>query len=135
MTEMQAAIGWAQMPRIEEFLLARGRVCEQYARRLGVRGLIKGAAPWLFTTLLPRVGMVKGLMGVLAKNEIDSRPCFVPMHRLPMYKAPEPLFKVSTEVADRAISLPTYPDLKSDDVDRICDLVLAYLKTFAGGAR
>jgi perosamine synthetase len=56
-------------------------------------------------------------MGALRRAGIDSRPLFVPMSRLPMYRR-KPL-PVADRLAARGISLPTHTALRRRDVQTI----------------
>jgi perosamine synthetase len=131
LTDLQAAIGVGQMSHLAEMLDDRQRVFCRYTARLCDIGTVPLAppatrmAPWMFTMRLSGTwhGKRDGVMGALAQRGIDTRPGFVPLHRLPMYRQPDNLFPAAAYVADRTISLPTYPELSDADVDEICDAV------------
>ena len=50
-----------------------------------------------------------------------------PLHRQPAYSAQHDgtALPVSEDLAGRILALPIHPDLTGDDVDRICEAVLA----------
>lgn len=124
MTEMQAALGLAQLSRLPELLMKRRAVMMQYHERLSERYECSSlqAAPWQFTFLANSDR--DWVQRQLASAGIDTRPVFVPMHDLPMYGRPSFQFPVSLELGRRGLSLPTYPDLSLSDVDYIADHVL-----------
>lgn len=125
LTDIQAAIGIAQMSRIKTFIQERKRVVKQYQDELAGSGMcftkIPGTAPWMFTALLPKGAAVHRVEEALAGRGIEVRPIFVPMHRLPMYFAPEDDFTVASMIESRGVSLPTYPELTNEDVKFITD--------------
>lgn len=129
LTDLQAAVGAGQMSHLPEMIEQRTRVCRLYASALAGVGTVPLAppstrtAPWLFTLRLSHAGRSQrdGLIDVLAARGIDTRPGFVPLHRMPMYRQPDPLFPVASHLSDRTISLPTYPDLPDAGVREICD--------------
>lgn len=125
MTEMQAAIGRAQLERLEENLDRRQRVIDRYRCYPCYDGSVQPFrpnerhAPWLFTF---RTTEHDRLAVGLAHRGIETRPLFVPLHRLPMYAAPDAAFPVASALT--GLSLPTYPELRPSDVDDIMEVVM-----------
>lgn len=128
MTNMAAAVGCAQLERVDSMLADRRRIARRYADGLaglpGVRTL--GTTPgtegvdWLVTVLtdLPAHQRDEVMLG-MAGDGIETRPVFYPMHALPPYPRPGERFPVADAVAAGGISLPTYVGLRDDDVDRV----------------
>ena len=86
---------------------------------------------WLSCIRVPAVKR-DPLMAFLAGVQIETRPFFPPMHRLPMYSDPSfrqgrPL-PVAEELGDTGINLPTYTGLGDTDLDRVCQAILAGLE-------
>lgn len=128
MTELQAALGVAQMRRLPELLEQRERVMHRYRMGFKITGF-SGQAPWLFTLIVPpHVDVVK-LRQSLRMDGIDSRPCFVPMHRLPPYRGSDVDYPISSEMSQRVISLPTFPELAEEDIDRIIAKTMAFIRS------
>jgi perosamine synthetase len=127
MTDVQAALGLGQLTHLRSMLLAREEVFAIYSERLREHGTIQSlppysvSAPWVFTLRLPSEVNRDGLMERLAERGIETRPGFVPLHRLPMFNHPDTSYPVASRIADQLISLPTYADLKAEDVHTICD--------------
>jgi perosamine synthetase len=119
-TELQAAIGIAQLQKIDSFLEKRKLVIRTYGELLKealIYPVVVGAAPWLFTGISPLPYVM--LEPELRNRGIEVRPMFVPMHRLPMYGQLDEKFPVATAICEYGISLPTYPDLTVEDVTYI----------------
>jgi perosamine synthetase len=61
---------------------------------------------------------------------IDTRPVFYCAHDMPMYATGQSL-PVSSDIASRGISLPSYPDLADADLDRVVDALRSAMKAQA----
>jgi perosamine synthetase len=131
MTNIAAAIGLAQLERIERHLAARKDVARAYDRHLA--GLVdRVELPsvenwadhvfWMYTIKLKR-GVRKSrdeVMADLDRAGIETRPVFYPMHVLPPYRgdAGGP-FPNADECSASGINLPTHARLTTDDIERI----------------
>ena len=62
------------------------------------------------------------LSNFLTERNIDTRPFFVPMHRLPIFTSDRDL-PVSEDLARRGLSLPSGTGLTDDDIDKVCRAV------------
>jgi perosamine synthetase len=132
MTNLQAAVGLAQMERIEDFLEYRLSVVERYNQQLsGIEGVILPPSAhwaknvyWLYSIVLDeqksgadRESVAAGL----ADRGIETRPFFHPLHGQPPYQSDNlNLYPVTDWLAPRGLSLPTANDIPLDEVDRVC---------------
>jgi perosamine synthetase len=134
MTNMQAAVGRAQMKRIAAIISAKRRIAKLYAERLaGTEGItLPPEQPWarsiywLYSIVIePSFGLnSEELAQQLARSGIETRRIFVPMSQLPMY-ATRRKFPVSKNISDNGLSLPSSPTLTEADIDFICSKVLS----------
>ena len=96
MTNLQAAVGLAQVEQLDKFVVARRRNAAEYTRRLdGIPGITTPPqAPWaknvywMYGILVDAqtYGMNRdGLRKVLADHGIETRTFFIPMHCQPVY--------------------------------------------------
>jgi perosamine synthetase len=132
MTNLQAAIGCAQMKRIRGLLAAKRKIAGMYSKRLsGIQGVsMPPEMPWarnvywLYTIALDdSFGLsADELAGSLASDGIDTRGVFKPMSSLPMY-ATRKRFPVSERISVAGLSLPSSPTLTGDDIDYICEKI------------
>ncbi len=133
MTNIQAAIGLAQLERIEHHLAARRRVADLYnakLARLGNRLTLPFVEPfaehvfWMYTVRLSdRLAKSRDqVMLDLDALGIETRPVFYPMHIMPPYEGlgSGPLPMADACSAD-GMNLPTHGDLTEADIDRIVD--------------
>ena len=132
--EMSAALGLAQLQRIEEILARRERVAQMYNERLreidGVR--IPHIAPtttrqsWFVYViqLTPDIDR-DAVMSKLHQKRISCRPYFTPIHLQPFYVQTfgyQPGdFPVTERVSRSTLALPFYNHLDEATVDLVCD--------------
>ncbi len=133
MTNIAAAIGLAQLERIEYHLEARRAVASGYNRRLAHLSE-RIALPqsenwanhvyWMYSILL-RDGIERNRDEVirrLGERGIETRPVFYPMHVLPPYRgACGGPFPRAEFCASRGINLPTHARLTEQSMDRIAE--------------
>ena len=131
MTNMQAALGCAQLERSEELLGARSKIFEWYRQELGALDgvVLNRASAWA----KPCYWMVCAefhlldedrralLMARMKERGVDSRPYFYPMSEMPYFARAET--PVAHEVSRRGINLPTYVGLSQADVTAISRVV------------
>ncbi len=131
MTNIQAAIGLAQLEQIEKFIEIKVKNARLYNSLLkDVEGIMlppempwAKSVYWMYSVLVQdSYGKRDELMARLKEKKIDSRPFFYPLHQLPMYKSEKP-FPVSDELSARGINLPSSASLSKDDVERICEVI------------
>jgi perosamine synthetase len=131
MTNIQAAIGLAQMEGIEEVLSQRETLVAWYNEALedlGNKIILPKQSPWAkhvywMYTIFLRLGTAQerdAIMRDLDGMGIETRPVFYPMHHLPPYRE-DTSYPVADDWAQRGINLPTHRDLTRDDVIRIAD--------------
>ena len=140
MTNIQAAVGCAQMENLDSFLEAKRRIDDRY--RAGLCGLpgIQGfprpnwadSACWfsgiVFEAIAP--DRMAALRGRLRDANIDARPFWKPMHRqLPYQDAPRTRQDVSDDVWTRILTLPCSTQLSEADQGYVIDTVRRNLKS------
>jgi perosamine synthetase len=130
MTNIEAAIGLAQLENVQTFLDKRRLIADWYADRLKeIRGITlpveKSYAShsyWMYSILIEdECGKSRDeMMNWLADNNIETRPFFYPMHVMPVYedKTAKHL-STAVSIASRGINLPTYYELEENDVEFI----------------
>jgi perosamine synthetase len=131
MTNLQAALGLAQLERIDDLIHQKRQIFEWYRELLADLPNIalnpEGDAVknvfWMVSLLVDGVeGRRHCLMDALRENGIDSRPFFYPISHMPMYKM-ENLNPVAAGISSRGLNLPSSVNLSKDDVSRICNAI------------
>lgn len=143
MTNIEAALGLAQMERVEQLLADRRRVAAWYTARLrGIPGLTlpvetPGAKNvfWIYSVLVDGLARRDTLMAQLADAGIETRPFFHPVHEFPMYldARNDRGCPVACDLGARGLSLPTSSYLKEADVDMIASTLRRMM--LRGGVR
>ncbi len=147
LSDVAAAIGVAQLERLDELLAERGRVAALYAERLtGVEGLDlpcpdqEGARrSWfVYVVQLPRSVDRDGAIAALAERGIASKAYLPCIHLQPFYRERFGFrggeFPVAEEVAARSLALPFFTRMTEDQVDRVCEAVRGLTATPAPAA-
>jgi perosamine synthetase len=132
MTNVQAAIGCAQLKRIDEIMLKKQEIFSWYSEGLsGIENIsINRTYPWAtnayWLIAMEIVGFKEKerdeFMEKLKEKGVDSRPFFYPMSEMPYLKT-EAETPITNSIAKKGINLPTYFDLKKEDVIYICNCI------------
>lgn len=132
MSNVQAAIGCAQMERIDELVRRKREILAYYKERLeklpGVRmnpeppGTVNGA--WMPTAVFaPETGLTREkLQAAFAAANIDARVFFWPLSSLPMFESLRTNVK-AWDIPGRAINLPSYHEITQSDLERVIQTV------------
>ena len=125
MTNIEAALGLAQVEKADEHFGARRRVSQWYYRHLGscqelmqlpIEEKWAHHAFWMYTIVLrPWLNRDSVMRGLAAKG-IQTRPVFYPLHTLPPYRQAGQTLSCAESIAARGVSLPTHALLSEDDV-------------------
>jgi perosamine synthetase len=125
MTNVCAAIGLAQMERLDVILARKHAIGKLYRLLTSdipveYQNLRPGtlSSDWLVSLLVPADVDRDGLMSYMKSQGIETRPVFHCAHEMPMY-AKDQSFPTSEDIARRGISLPSYPRLSDSDVERV----------------
>ena len=141
MTNMQAAIGVAQMERIDEFLTRKKTIFETYDSYLskieGVSLLPKNDwsenSYWLYTLILNgyQGDNRDQLIHNLVCRGIDARPGFYPMHQMEPYQEfGHGDYPVSSYLSANSVSLPCSIGLTNEEVIHIVEIFIDELSKF-----
>jgi len=133
LTNLQAAVGVAQMEQLDEYIRIKRGIAERYAKGLAdVPGLTTPTeAPWAFSTFWLYTVLVdevrygrdsRALQRALAERNIQTRPLWAPIHAQRPYQG---CHAYRIEVAERlyrtALSLPCSVGLTQADQQRVID--------------
>jgi perosamine synthetase len=134
LSDIAAAIGVAQLERIDDLLGARNRVAALYAERLaGIEGLDlpcpdRGEArrSWfVYVVQLPGDADRDGVITALGERGIASKAYLPCIHLQPFYRQRFGFrggeFPVAERVAARSLALPFFTRITERQVDRVCE--------------
>ena len=144
MSSMQAALGLAQLERVEELITRKRQIFTWYKAELqSLPGITLNAEPpgtknsyWMDTVILDRsYGIQKvELMQALSEQGVDTRPFFHPLSSIPAYKSSPEATRaaqrntVSYDIAGRGINLPSGLNLTEELVKRVCTALKTVLQ-------
>jgi len=142
MTNMQAAVGVAQMGRVEELLSRKKAIFRAYdtllAEHPGVSLLPENdwseSSCWLYTIILKGydASVRDRLITNLGFRGIDARPGFYPMHQMDPYREfGRGDYPVSSKLSENALSLPSSFGLSNDEITHIVEIFVDELSKFA----
>jgi perosamine synthetase len=134
LTNLQAALGVAQLERIDEFMARRRDIMRWYRESLAHRTDVTlnpempwaESANWMVSALFPASMSTDQIADRLRELGVDTRPFFRPMPMLPFFVRGEMEaadFPVSEDLARRGLSLPTAGRLRVSDVRSIANSV------------
>jgi len=139
MTNLQAALGVAQLERIDQVIERKRKNAQLYNSLLGgVPGITlppeaswARSVYWLYTVLIENKSMKRKnkLIDNLARHGIEARPVFYPISSMPPYRnGSNQRFPVAERISKNGLSLPSSPLLKADMIHRICHIFRQLIK-------
>jgi perosamine synthetase len=140
LTETAAALGIAQLERIDELLAARARVAAAYGDRLSaIEGVELPCADegaerrswFVYVVQLPENADRDAVIASLGREGIESKAYLPCIHLLPFYRERFGFrggeFPVAERAAQRSLALPFFTAMLDDAVDRVCEALAAAL--------
>jgi len=137
MTNVQAAIGLAQMESIDRFVEMRRNNAALYSA--GLKDIPGITLPqqkewaknvyWMYGILAEnKLGITRdSLMQKLKEKGVDTRTFFIPMHVQPAFQDmglfKGELYPVATDLSEKGLYLPSGSGLKSEEIDYICTCI------------
>ena len=140
MTNIAAALLCAQLERRAEIVARRAAIFEGYRRRLdGVPGIgfqpvaaWAEPAAWLFCITVDPQAFGRSrdeLAEYLDERGIETRPFFIPIHRLPPFQAASEArgeeLPVTDRLAERGLNVPTFTQMTGAMLDRVAETIIA----------
>ncbi len=137
MANVQAAIGCAQMERIEELVDRKRQIFFYYQKHLSdCKSLLmnperKGTinSYWMPTVVFNKESKMvrEKIINEFAKENIDARVFFWPLSSLSMF---ESVFNNtnSIELSERAINLPSYVDMSLEEQNKVIDVLYSVIE-------
>jgi perosamine synthetase len=137
LSNLQAAVGLAQLERLDELVARKRALAVRYRERLaGAIGLRFSVEEpwahsnyWLMSVLVDEAefGRSRGdVIDALGAARIDARPFFTPLPALPPYAGGPGAFPIAERLHDRGVSIPSSASLDSDQQERVIDALLGH---------
>lgn len=141
LTNLQAAIGLAQLEQVDTIIVDRERIYKKYKERLdGQTGIqlqyyAANVNPVVWALVLKMDQTVfkcdrDALIQAMKEKGIETRPGFYPCTVLPLYaEYTKNSLPICEDVGENLISLPFFVSLPNNDIDFICNTLLNLRKT------
>jgi len=137
MTNIEAAIGLAQMENIDLFLSKRRDIAMWYTKQLSKLSGISVPEEkeyaehswWMYSILIgDDFGMSRDeLIATLSQHGVETRPFFYPMHVMPVYYNSKCLsLETAEKVSIKGLNLPTHFSLSLSEVETVCTLLKGF---------
>ncbi len=141
MTNLQAALGLAQLEQIEKFIeikRSRGALYQKQLAFLSEKGFQLPLAKtnyadniyWVFGLVAPSEKEKEKVVNYLTENKIGTRPFFWAMHEQPVFKNmglfKDEKYPVAEKLARNGFYLPSGLGLDSEDITYVSDLLIDY---------
>ncbi len=137
MTDLQCAVGVAQIKKFEEIKSIKQKNHKQYESLLRPLKGIEFIKVNEFSNFVPfrvniKVPDIEGILAYLESNGIQTRRMFYPLHRQPCfsylnYKEDE--YPIANEAYNKGMSLPIHCRLTTDDIEYICEQIKGFYKS------
>ena len=139
LTNVQAAIGVAQLEKIDYYIKKKREHADRYRILLeGIDGIIfKDEVAWAKSvfwlnciTVEDEYGMTKKeLVNELRQSEIDSRPIFYPIHlQIPYIHLGTKKLPVAESLSEKALCLPSSVGLRDEDLEEVVSVIKSSAK-------
>jgi perosamine synthetase len=134
-SNIQAAIGCAQVERVDDLISAKRYIFTKYQEHLCNLPLDLNPEPagTINGYWMPSIVVKQGvpfdrelLLAAFHADNIDGRVFFWPLSMLPMFED-RPENVVSYGLFERAVNLPSYHDLADSDIARVCHHIHSHL--------
>lgn len=133
LTNLQAALGCAQLEKLDHVIMERNRVYNQYKKYLSdIYGIIPQYFPpdvepvlWAMAIKLDKRVYPQGRDEVIKQmthRQIETRPGFYSPSVMAFYSCLK--LPISEEISEQVISLPTFPTLKNEQIEYICKTLI-----------
>lgn len=138
MTNLQAAVGLAQLKNIDKLIKIKRENAKRYTQQLKhIKGLQLPIEKewaknvfWMYGIVLDRkTGYTAETFSQKLKEKgIDTRPFFYPLHLQPVWekmkiKIKKEKYSVAEKIAEQGLYLPSGLGLKKKEIDRVCQTV------------
>jgi perosamine synthetase len=141
MTNLQAALGVAQLKKIDYFISKRRKIAKTYNSLFeGIKAIIcppempwAKNVYWLYSILIDHSKTNTDrdkLMETLGQKGVETRPLFYPIHEMPPYRTySQGRCPVAERVSRSGISLPSSAKLTDGEMEFIANVIIKLLQT------
>jgi len=133
MTNICAAIGLAQLEKVDEILAKKRQLAEWYKeglKNLPLKtheeiGNVRHSF-WMCSILLNEAKDRDPLREHLKAAHIETRPLFYPAHLMSMYEKQKEEHPIAESLGSRGINLPSWPGMTREQTNKIISMIREY---------
>lgn len=128
-----AALGCTQLQKLPARLARKKEIFDTYKASLNKFSQVRVydeqlciSNNWLVNLIFETKSLREETLSALNEQGIQARPLWTPNHLQPAYKGYQqsrPSFPNSTEIWEKALSVPSSPQLSENDLSRICEII------------
>jgi len=129
MTNISAAIGYAQMEKIDMILYKKKQIAKWYQEAFNTMPVIFHQEQigythsyWMCSVLFENEKLKNKIRKILFEKGIETRPIFNPVHLMPVYNVNEN-YGVSENLNSKGINLPSFPGLEKEEIVFIVKII------------
>lgn len=127
MSNINAAIGLAQIKKVDGFISKRQHICDLYLKQLkNIRGISfekadwSVAAPFMFPVLIED-GKRDSVRDYLKSLDIETGISYIPLHRFGLFSDDSNKYPNTEYVFSKIICLPIHPNLTDENIIAVCE--------------
>ena len=128
--DLRAAVGLAQLRRLPHALSRRGALVERYRERLqDVHGVRfprhggRGTPAYYLVPILIERGERDKVRAAMAERGVQTSLHYPPVHCFALYRDSARTLPQTEWIAARTLTLPLYPSMTEEQVDRVCTVL------------
>jgi len=132
---INAAIGLAQIKKIDKFIQRRREICHLYDWELdGLDGVERmpsgydGITPFMYVIRV-KDDRRNALKDYLMDHDIESGISYIPCHTFSLFKGDEVNLPITDKIYREILCLPIHPELKDEDVREVCKRIREFVLT------
>lgn len=132
MTNLQAAIGYAQMEKITEVLQRKREIALRYKQELRdlpvqFQGCYEGVreSHWMISLLTETEKIRDSLRAFLKQKGIETRPLFPPVHRMPIHYEAQ-ILPITEGISRLGMNIPSFPGLLPDKIEAVIEAIQVF---------
>jgi perosamine synthetase len=133
MSNINAAIGLAQIKKVDQFIARRRELCRLYDSGLkDVEGV--SIMPDDYDTITPfmyavrvKEGKRNGLKDYLMEHDIESGISYIPCHHFSLFHNDNDSLPITDKIFDEVLCLPMHYELSDNDVNEVVAAVKVFL--------
>lgn len=132
LTNIQAAIGLAQLEKLDKTIEIKRKNVQLYNSLLkDIKGITLPIEEswaknvyWLYSILIEKDYKLKRdeLMLKLKNEGIETRPFFIPLHKMP-YMDEGLKLPIAEKTSEKGVSLPSSTKLTKEQIEKVCEII------------